>query len=378
MPENLNFTPNPNRSILIHGVIAYELIDNLLPQILKLQAESKDPITVYINSPGGTVQDCDNLLKLLKAGTIDSPSACQIITVAMFTAASAAAKLLVDGDYAVAYPWSQIYFHGVRVTKLITAEVAEAETERLLETNAGTAQRFAEKAFNRFLLRLVTSRGATFVQDNSVVLRNHIDFIRPKLSPSGKDVLQQTIARSARYNQLVSKVIQDQRFDTALNRAGARMAEVEAAMLHALVDLEVELHPEAEFRFSEGGLKLLSDDAMLIWNYLFKYSKKPQHMLVMWENYFLRPEDLAALDQMDQAVRPAERNKRCVELVKPIWTFLVALCHTLQTGENDLTALDAYWLGLIDEIISLDLNSPRLLAVAQQIANPPTDIAAEG
>ena len=31
-------------------------------------------------------------------------------------------------------------------------------------------------------------------------------------------------------------------------------------------------------------------------------------------------------------------------------SFFVALCHALYEGENELTAMDAVWLGLVDTI----------------------------
>jgi hypothetical protein len=30
--------------------------------------------------------------------------------------------------------------------------------------------------------------------------------------------------------------------------------------------------------------------------------------------------------------------------------FFIALCHALQEDDNELTALDAYWFGLVDEV----------------------------
>jgi hypothetical protein len=35
----------------------------------------------------------------------------------------------------------------------------------------------------------------------------------------------------------------------------------------------------------------------------------------------------------------------------PLQAFFVAVCHALQEGENELTATDAYWLGLVDEVV---------------------------
>jgi len=40
----------------------------------------------------------------------------------------------------------------------------------------------------------------------------------------------------------------------------------------------------------------------------------------------------------------------------------MALCHVLQQGDNHLTARDAFWLGMIDEVIGVkELPSFRLL-----------------
>jgi len=38
------------------------------------------------------------------------------------------------------------------------------------------------------------------------------------------------------------------------------------------------------------------------------------------------------------------------------------MCHALQEGENQLTATDAYWLGLVDEVIGVkELMSLRMI-----------------
>jgi hypothetical protein len=60
------------------------------------------------------------------------------------------------------------------------------------------------------------------------------------------------------------------------------------------------------------------------------------------------------------------RTDRLVEVVSPILqpisAFFVALCHTLQEGENELTATDAYWLGIVDEVIGEPLPTTRWIA----------------
>jgi hypothetical protein len=38
----------------------------------------------------------------------------------------------------------------------------------------------------------------------------------------------------------------------------------------------------------------------------------------------------------------------------PLSSFFVAMCHALLEGENELTATDAYSLGLVDEVVGND------------------------
>ena len=60
-----------------------------------------------------------------------------------------------------------------------------------------------------------------------------------------------------------------------------------------------------------------------------------------------------------------EQAKRWEAEVAPVlnhvWSFFVALCHALQEGEAELGATDAYWMGLIAEVIRLPLGSRRTM-----------------
>jgi hypothetical protein len=60
---------------------------------------------------------------------------------------------------------------------------------------------------------------------------------------------------------------------------------------------------------------------------------------------------MAKLSRQD---RHAKIVAKLRPVIQPIWLFFVALCHILQERDNVLTAADAYWLGLIDEVIGLD------------------------
>src|SRR4051812_25661375 len=90
------------------------MMDRLTPRIIGLQASSRGPITVYIDSRGGSVATAEAILRLLGESDQDINPPCWIITVAIGRAASAAADLLSSGNCALALPESTIFYHGVR------------------------------------------------------------------------------------------------------------------------------------------------------------------------------------------------------------------------------------------------------------------------
>src|SRR3954470_19336568 len=102
------FRPNPNRAIFLSGEISQSTVDALTHQIISLTNASADPISVYIDSPGGSIFHADSLRRLLSARNQDGLQ-CRLITVATTQAASAAASFLSSGDYALAYPHTYLH-----------------------------------------------------------------------------------------------------------------------------------------------------------------------------------------------------------------------------------------------------------------------------
>jgi hypothetical protein len=39
----------------------------------------------------------------------------------------------------------------------------------------------------------------------------------------------------------------------------------------------------------------------------------------------------------------------------PLWYLVVSICRCLQEGENNRIPTDAYWIGLVDEVVGTDL-----------------------
>ncbi len=79
---------------------------------------------------------------------------------------------------------------------------------------------------------------------------------------------------------------------------------------------------------------------------------------------------IAEIDGAPEASRNALLVKKVRPTLEPMWSFFVALCHALQEGENELTARDAYWLGLVDEVMGV-AELPSMRVIVEYKADPP-------
>ncbi|MBI2928712.1 MAG: ATP-dependent Clp protease proteolytic subunit [Verrucomicrobia bacterium] len=131
-----DFRENPSRAVYILGRIDQQQVYRVTPDILRLRAESSEPITVYIDSLGGETLFAEDIRSLLYAPNQDSQVR-RIITVVTNVAASAAADLLALGDYAIAYKNSYALYHGTRQASqaALTTEKAESLAKSLKQTN---------------------------------------------------------------------------------------------------------------------------------------------------------------------------------------------------------------------------------------------------
>lgn len=360
------------------GRIDEQLISRLTPTILKLQ-KTRDPITVYIsNSPGGEIALMEALLKLLNSPHQDSDHLCRIITVVTRKAGSAAADLLCSGDYAIAYPNSIIHYHGGRVFEetALTKERTNLLAQYLRWTSDYYAWDLARKIGDRFRLLFLLSRSkfakirAKQAHKQMTDFDCFLDLIMSNLSSNGKTVCEAARDRYKRYETLLTKIPKKL-------RAGRRPALLEAEQIKVVLDFELEANKKnRNWTFRNGGLGRVTDDFYLLTEYL---EGAADDRLKEWCSDFgqfaISAAEKAAVDAIpdEQA-----RTKRIIDLVQPIiapvWSFFVALCHALQEGENQLTAKDAYWLGLIDEVLGdSDMSALRLLIEYKDDPPPPSE-----
>lgn len=352
---------NSTRSVHINGVINRELVSRITPQILKLQHLSRDPITVYIDSPGGPVSSMETILRTLKLSDQNSSGPCHIITAVTIRAASAAADLLSSGDYAVAYPHSAILYHGMRTqeTNPLTVESTSVLTNLLRRSNDVYAVELARKIDDRFSFRFLFARSEFdkvrehYPNQHLSDLECFIEFIDGKLSREARKVWQRAKDRHGRYRELFSTVLKKVKGDVAK----MSVAQAESAAIKAIAEFEVKANKgDPSWSFRDGGIERLTDDFFLFHEYLSGLGgDRLQRWSTNWGKYIVPPDVVKQIDAIaDEKERSKKLNETVGPLLEPPTSFFAAFCHALQEGENELTAEDAYWLGLVDEVVGED------------------------
>jgi ATP-dependent protease ClpP protease subunit len=362
---NPDYRPNPQRAIFVQGSIDQELIDRLTPEILLLHSEDRTPITVYIDSLGGSPALMESLFRLLKSSSQDFDPPCRIITVVTTKAASAAADLLSSGDYALAFPDSTIWFHGVRVPgeTVLTAEQSSLLAQYLRTRNKRYAAELTRKTETRFMFRFMSMKSEfASVRASSPQLLSNLDcflaLIKDKVSETAQEVINKAHQRYHRYEDL---------FESALRyklKDNMTLAEFDAFLLRAIITFEVRNNKkDSTWSFRGDGLQQLTDDFFLLQEHLENFNSASfRKQCASWGKFLLTDTDLEEIYTFPETERPQKTTEKVRPLLQPIWSFFVALCNVLQQGENDLNATDAFWLGLIDEIIGVpDLPCSRIL-----------------
>lgn len=379
MPTPLpQFREDPNRCVYVNRSLGQEALNSLTPAINCLRITSDAPITVYIDSPGGPTYFARILYGLLKAPTQEGRR-CEIVTVATGTAASAAADLLAAGDYALAYPHAHILFHGTRQQLKegpMTKEFAASLAESLQETNEGFALELAERAFHRFFFQYLRLKDSDFPK------------IRSK-NPQMTDVecmAEMLKTELERHADLPDRALQKHRRLTRLtNRLNAKwakrvrptsgVADFKAWLLKTIVDFELQENRRiADWSFSDSGAAQIQEDFVILRDYrVGQHTRRLEDLIAQWGPFCLDGEEQKEYSAVQPEEREAWLSARVDERIRSLWYFFVSICRFLQEGEHWLTAEEAYWFGLIDEVVGrFDLPCLRLiLEAAPQQPTPP-------
>lgn len=386
---DLNLNIDWDRSLFIDTTIDDDLVRRLTPTILSLRQKSTEPITVAIDSPGGSLSALDVLLGLL-TGPTQCGATGRIVTVNTNHAFSAAANLLAFGNYAVALKHSDILFHDVRWNGMrdVTPTKARNAAKSLQEANDNFAQKLADRIVHRLIWNFIDQRsefdkyGASFPQiltryqsalgdyGRPIPGKKHIDIagfatcLYARLSVQNDELIDNVMERLSKWVLLrgLAESIPTYR------PKGSRKAGLldGAKYLHKVLggqstnfdkstgDIKLLLTLLiAEMSYSDGNTSLFPgnlDEAtrnfMLIKSMNDSRHRRSATELMLRNKFVFFDENLEEVDE--------ERKKALISEMMPFaqlfWLFCVSLSRELFEGEHVLSPADAQLLGLIDEV----------------------------
>lgn len=382
MGTNTQFVESPGRAIFLNAEIDQAIFQRIAPEIVKLRQPLSGPICLYIDSLGGNVQLSERILDLIKCPS-QSGEVPWLITVAYGYAASAAANLLALGDYAIVYPTAMIHHHGTRqIGPEVRLEDINLIANGLRETNERLASKLASRMFQRMVFLTITSSlvsesvdstSASFSLASTVSSpTKFFEHLASKVSPQSQNVLKRALERQKRIDELV-RIIESK----GLIKAGPASVDQDANILKEIVDFEADLIKRAHAAYPQDiavityeQADMIKSDYRELYEYFFGTFRTQLHEIIVSQGLsFLLPDEQATHASLPSDIERTNFVREKVEpRLEPLWYLVVSLCRSLQEGENTLTPEDAYWLGLVDEVIGTNLPCYRTM-----VEQPPSE-----
>lgn len=350
--------PDPVRTVRVDGPLSKATARQIIAEINLLVAKSAKPVTVYLKSRGGDIKafyELERRFRFRGAGKGRSI----VITIAG-EASSAAAYLLVLGHFAYLEENAFLGFHGVggpnpNKRRMFRREHAQAIALRLDRENRKIAKRLAKRVARR-----LTAKVVYIMQKNNLRPRRNwlwqffnevADGLRPQLSSeTSVKLLYESLDR---FKLMVSLA----RYFPATKPLGRRtnLASVEAAMFKALIAYEVNAHPSPHWAINPTVSAELMLDYLLARDFI-----RGQHygyvngLSRRFGKSFLTKVQTGKYNRL-LVDNPINAERFLVAAARPcsmsLWCFTLIFCHRLLSGENHVPARDAYWLGLVDEVL---------------------------
>ncbi len=284
--------------------------------------------------------------------------------------ASAACDLLIAGDYALVYPHTTLLCHGVRRSGEgleVTRESAIDIAKNLATSNEQYALELANNAISRFIFRFAACR-SLFDEIRKQPGQGDKSDIECFLEVIALHISQdlQVLLRNSYLDTLKTDNI-DLRMNGKLHQLGEMPAspiEFEAMILHCIIEHDIDLaklNPGWSFR-TEGIQEFESKFSALLSSHGETHRKQIEKLVVRWGEFLLSEQEQQQYGGIEESEREAWLSETVTPLLRSLWFFFIALARRLQQKDNYLTAEEAYWIGLVDEIIGrTDLPNPRII-----------------
>jgi len=367
-------------SIRLGGPIDGALLRRVVPEIRAHRRRSPQEIMVYIDSGGGLVDAAELIWQeLSEPGR--APRRPAIVGVSRSRAFSIAAHLLARSDYAVVSRRTLLHFHGTWTgAPSISASAAASTSHDLYREDDRLALRLAPAVLRRLLdtyrthresierIRARAPEEAAFLWGLGVKDEPDIAcLVQLLLRRVGKASSVVTTRAFDEFQRiLVLRVALRRRFLGFLparlskhlrGTAPRRREAIELRVRTLLALIEEKLIVEGRRTdFSPAGVYDLALELDFVTEVADPYFQdEVLGVLVEHADQFLSERDLALLlaakgNTRENRTRLDRIFRRAYARLYPAWLFARILCRCLARGEHRIPAVDAWWLGLVDEV----------------------------
>jgi ATP-dependent protease ClpP protease subunit len=362
-----------------------------------MRQENRRPITVGINSNGGSVAVMEKLISLLTGPDQDGHEG-RFIAVVIDHAYSAAATMLARASYAVALPHTEILCHDVRYGGLedVTPDYALTAAKNLQVSNERASQRLAESMFRRWMwayldvnkildkvkisepeaaksiggaLEVCSIPTSTSESKIKFDLHGFIVWIFSRLRPNNEVLVNNATKKLWQWGVMMGGATHTPQYRD--DEAGVPgMLDGARHVFRELTDKTDAPLGSPAFE-SDLNLFLLVVTSTLYWDQnrppsvIFeaalrdysviksiddpKHRDEALHKILSHKHVFFAIETATTWDNLSK-----EEKKEFIELAGPVvktaWLFCVLIARELFTGEHLLNPVEALSLGLVDEI----------------------------
>jgi len=370
------FPIRKKRCIYLNRTIDLDLYNDLFPRICELREKSSDPIYIYLDSRGGNVSLSEKLHELLRAPRFDGTS-CKIVTVVPQLAASAAADLAILGDFCSVYPAAIIHCHGTRLSAPeLTADNVDDVGAHLRNSNESHALKLAQKVSERLAFQIWINQ-STLLEfakkqleksptaedgDNLIapqdLTSNYFAYLEKKsqtsgyLSPTGLKFVSRCNTRWGRKSAMVQLLKSPSENPSDKERhkeiAEKLMSRVIGEVPDGTSSLEI--------------ARRVVEDATLLGE-TFPGITSWDDLAVKQGAFFLKSTDEEKFNQLEEDEKNAFLIQKTKGEVMVNYLISTNLCQTLHESENSFTAIDAYHLGLADEVYGMSHIYPSIRSI---------------
>ena len=259
----------------------------------------------------------------------------------------------------------------------INAQTAEFLAASLRQDNEFYARQLAAAAFFRQIF-IFSNFGAPFqdfLLNPDGGLSGLVDALRQKLnSHQLRLLLDRAIKRQGDIRDLTS--FADRQIDRRMKNRTRTLPrnELEAIILRAILEQKLKGSKQQHWILSEGGLDDLSADFRLLHDYhVGTHNREAQRLVTQYGELLLLPGEITELGRLPSVTDKDKSEwltKTTLPRIRELWYFSVSLARLLQEKDFEFDAYDAYWLGLVNEVVGANLPCVRLFLDATRSAVP--------